>query len=110
MARPARFSDSGLLTAAAQVAAVHGPGNATIGAIAKAAGAPTGSLYHRFPSRDALLGTLWLDLVGSFQHGWIAALEEGDAQAAALHTPAWVRSHPQEARLLLLYRREDFLT
>ena len=109
MARPARFTDSDLLEAAAQVAAQGGPGAATVGAIAKAAGAPTGSLYHRFPSRDALLGTLWLDLVGRFQHGWIEAMEQGDATAAALHTPAWVRAHATEARLLLLYRREDFL-
>jgi AcrR family transcriptional regulator len=109
MARPARFTDQDLLAAATQVAAAGGPGAATIGAIAKAAGAPTGSLYHRFPSRDALLGTLWLDLVGRFQAGWIEALEQGDTEAAALHTPAWVREHPTEARLLLLYRREDFL-
>jgi hypothetical protein len=56
-----------------------------------------------------LLGTLWLDLIGRFQAGWIAALEGLDPRAAALHTPAWVRAHPREARLLLLYRREDFL-
>jgi AcrR family transcriptional regulator len=110
MARPARFSDSDLLAAAAEVAAAHGPTGATIGAIAKAAGAPTGSLYHRFPSRDALLGTLWLDLVGRFQQGWIDAMAQGDATAAALHTPAWVRAHPTDARLLLLHRREDFLS
>jgi AcrR family transcriptional regulator len=110
MSRPARFSDSDLLVAATQVAAAHGPAGTTIGAIAKAAGAPTGSLYHRFPSRDALLGTLWLDLVGRFQRGWIDAMTAGDATAAALHTPAWVRSHPTEARLLLLHRREDFLS
>jgi AcrR family transcriptional regulator len=109
MARPARFTDQDLLTAAAKVAAAHGPAGATIGAIAKAAGAPTGSLYHRFPSRDVLLGTLWLGLVGRFQAGWIEALEQGDAEAAALHTPAWVREHATEARLLLLHRREDFL-
>jgi AcrR family transcriptional regulator len=109
MARPARFTEQDLLAAAATVAAEGGPGAATIGAIAKAAGAPTGSLYHRFPSRDVLLGTLWLDLVGRFQSGWIEAMEAGDTDAAALHTPAWVRGHPTEARLLLLHRREDFL-
>src|SRR5262245_1188855 len=109
MARPARFTEQDLLAAAARVAADGGPGAATIGAIARAAGAPTGSLYHRFPSRDVLLGTLWLDLVGRFQAGWIEALEQGDAEAAALHTPAWVREHPTEARLLLLHRREDFM-
>jgi AcrR family transcriptional regulator len=110
MPRPARFSDHDLLSAAAEVAATHGPAATTIQAIAKAAGAPTGSLYHRFPSRDALLGTLWLDLVAQFQHGWIDAMTAGDARAAALHTPAWVRDHPTHARLLLLHRREDFLS
>jgi AcrR family transcriptional regulator len=109
MARPARFTDRDLLAAATQVAATGGPAAATINAIAKQAGAPTGSLYHRFPSRDVLLGTLWLDLVGRFQAGWIEAMEAGDADAAALHAPAWVREHPTEARLLLLHRREDFL-
>jgi AcrR family transcriptional regulator len=110
MGRPARFSEQDLLTAATAVVAAHGPAAATVGAIARAAGAPTGSLYHRFPSRDVLLGTLWLDLVARFQAGWIDALEQGDTEAAALHTPAWVRTHPTEARLLLLHRREDFLT
>ena len=109
MARPARFSDADLLDAAAVVAAANGPAATTISAIAKAAGAPTGSLYHRFPSRDVLLGTLWLDLIGRFQAGWIEALEALDTDAAALHALTWVRAHPREARLLLLYRREDFL-
>jgi AcrR family transcriptional regulator len=109
VARPARFSDLDLLDAATEVAAVHGPAATTISAIAKAAGAPTGSLYHRFPSRDVLLGTLWLDLITRFQAGWIEALEALDSDAAALHALRWVRAHPREARLLLLYRREDFL-
>src|SRR3954468_12593816 len=109
MGRRAQFSDSDLLQAAAEVAAHGGPAAATVGAIAKAAGAPTGSLYHRFPSRDVLLGRLWLDLIGRFQAGWMEALARGDAAAAALHSVAWARAHPREARLLLLYRREDFL-
>jgi hypothetical protein len=28
---------------------------------------------------------------------------------AALHTPAWVRAHPDNARLLLMYDRKDFV-
>src|SRR4051794_9577893 len=109
VARPARFTEQDLLRAAAEVAAERGPAGATVAAIAKAAGAPTGSLYHRFASRDLLLGRLWLELIGRFQAGWIEALERGDAAAAALHSVAWVRGNPREARLLLLYRREDFL-
>ena len=76
MARPARFTEQDLLRAATEVAAERGPAGATVAAIAKAAGAPTGSLYYRFASRDLLLGRLWLELIGRFQAGWIEALEQ----------------------------------
>ncbi|HEY4470240.1 MAG TPA: hypothetical protein VGN21_03645, partial [Stellaceae bacterium] len=35
--------------------------------------------------------------------------DAGDGLRAALHTPQWVRTHLDEARLLLLYHRDDFL-
>ena len=38
-----------------------------------------------------------------------AAIEADDGLAAALHTPAWVRLHLDDARLLLLYSRHDFV-
>ena len=60
-------------------------------------------------SRDVLLGSLWLRAVLEFQTGVSAALDAGDGLRAALHTPAWVRKHPEEARLLLLYDRRDFV-
>jgi hypothetical protein len=37
-----------------------------------------------------------------FQQGVSAAINAGDGLRAALHTPAWVREHLEEARLLLL--------
>src|SRR5256885_6461132 len=82
---------------------------ATVGAIAERLGARVGSFYHRFPSRDVLLGELWLRTVLDFQQGITAALDAGDGLRAALHTPAWVREHLDEARLLLLYHRDDFV-
>lgn len=111
--RPARYPAQEILDVAAQLAARDGPGGATIGAIAGALGAPTGSIYHRFRSRDVLLAELWLQAVESFQADFQAALSGPDAREggleAALHTPRWVRAHPVPARLLLLHRREDFL-
>jgi AcrR family transcriptional regulator len=113
MGRPARYPAQQILDAAARLAAAEGPGGSTIGAIASALGAPTGSIYHRFSSRDVLLAELWLQTVESFQVGFQAALvglEPRDAGLqAALYTPQWVRAHPAPARLLLLHRREDFL-
>lgn len=114
MARPAVFSSQGILTAAAELAAAQGPAGATIGAIAQSLGAPTGSIYHRFRSKDVLLAELWLQTVESFQAGFQAALSGPDARAAgldaALHTVRWVREHPVPARLLLLHHRDDFVS
>lgn len=113
MGRPARYPAELILDTAARLAAADGPAGPTIGAIASALGAPTGSIYHRFSSRDVLLAELWLQTVESFQVGFQAALAGPvpyDAGLrAALYTPEWVRAHPAPARLLLLHRREDFL-
>ncbi len=45
----------------------------------------------------------------AYQEGFVAAIEAGDGLAAALHTPAWARLHLEDARLLLLYSRHDFV-
>lgn len=113
MARPPRYSSQGILDAAAQLAARGGPAGTTVGAIAESLGAPTGSIYHRFRSKDVLLAELWLQTIESFQAGFQAALAGPEAREAgleaALHTPRWVRAHPVPARLLLLHHREDFV-
>jgi AcrR family transcriptional regulator len=114
MARPAQYTAQGVLDAAAELAAHGGPTSATIAAIATKLGAPTGSIYHRFRSRDVLLAELWLQTVASFQTGFQAALTGPEPVTAgllaALHTPRWVQAHPIPARVLLLHHREDFLT
>src|SRR5438477_10490555 len=108
MGRP-KFDDGDFLDAALAIAAERGPTAATVGSIAARLKAPVGSFYHRFASRDVLLGELWLRTVFDFQQGITAALDAGDGLRAALHTPAWGRAHLDEARLLLLYNRDDFL-
>jgi AcrR family transcriptional regulator len=108
MARP-KFGQEDFLAAALAIAAERGPPAVTVASITERLKAPTGSFYHRFASRDALLGELWLRTVLDFQHGIGAALDAGDGLRAALHTPAWVRLHLNEARLLLLYHRDDFV-
>ncbi|MGH9025619.1 MAG: TetR/AcrR family transcriptional regulator [Acidimicrobiia bacterium] len=113
MARPAQFSTAAILDAARARVVEDGPGATTIAAIAAEVGAPTGSLYHRFPSRDVLLATLWLDTVERFQAGYLAAISEPDVRAAVRRARtfffSWCREHLTEARLLLLHRREDLL-
>jgi len=105
----AKFTHDDFLDAALAVIAERGVTGVTVASVSQRIGAPTGSFYHRFASRDVLLGTLWLRAVLEFQSGMRAAHEAGDGLAAALHSPAWVRKHPDRARLLLLHDRKDFL-
>jgi AcrR family transcriptional regulator len=103
------FDHAGFIGAARALANAHGPAAVTVDSIAQYLKAPKGSFYHRFASRDALLGELWLTTVLAYQEGFAAAIEAGDGLAAALHTPAWSRAHLDDARLLLLYSRHDFV-
>ncbi|WJV45300.1 TetR/AcrR family transcriptional regulator [Streptomyces flavofungini] len=113
MARPPRYDVSRFLDAAVELAADAGPSAVTMAAVAKAVGAPSGSVYHRFPGRPALLAEVWLRTVEDFQEGWFAALgpSGGDpraaVRAAAVHVVAWSRAHPRAAALLL-YGAADF--
>ena len=105
----AKFSQEDFLAAALAIVAEQGPSAVTVGSISERLQSPTGSFYHRFASRDVLLGELWLRTVLEFQQGVRAAIDAGDGLRAALHTPAWVREHLDKARLLLLYHRDDFV-
>jgi AcrR family transcriptional regulator len=105
----AKFTETDYLAAALAIAVEHGPAAATVASISEHLKAPTGSFYHRFASRDVLLGNLWLKTVLDFQHGVSVALDARDGLAAALHTPRWSREHLEEARLLLVFDREDFV-
>lgn len=105
----AAFTNAEFLAAARALAIERGPATVTIDLVTQRLKAPKGSFYYRFASRNALLGELWLRSVLAYQEGFIAAIDAGDGLAAALHTPTWAREHLDDARLLLLYSREDFV-
>src|ERR1700738_2525910 len=105
----AQFDQAGFLAAARALIAERGPQSVTVDSVAERLKAPKGSFYYRFASRDALLGEVWLKSVLAYQEGFVAAIEAGNGLAAALHTPAWSRLHLDDARLLLLYSRHDFV-
>jgi len=109
MGRLARFTNDQFIDAAMRIAAEEGPAAVTVAAVAHEIGAPVGSVYHRFLSRDVLLAEVWLKVVASFQEAFLRLLENGRGLEAALHTPRWVRRHPAEARIILLYRREELV-
>ncbi|NEW57541.1 TetR/AcrR family transcriptional regulator [Nocardia cyriacigeorgica] len=111
MGRPAVHDADGLLDAAALLAATAGPTGVTMTAVAREAGAPSGSVYHRFPNRSALLAALWLRALERFHEGFIAAITGDDAAIAAEsgagHIVAWCRDNPHDAAVLL-YKTADF--
>ena len=105
----AQFDQEGFVAAARALIAERGPQAVTVDSVAERLKAPKGSFYYRFASRDALLGEVWLNTVLAYQEGFVAAIEAGDGLKAALHTPAWARRHLDDARLLMLYSRHDFI-
>lgn len=100
--------------AALRLVADRGPQAVTVAALADEIGAPTGSIYHRYRSREQLLAELWMDVVESFQDGFVAQLARASTVVEVADVGrfmvCWVREHPLEARLLLLHRRQDFLS
>src|SRR5260370_40248012 len=97
MPRAPQFDETQILTAAGRLIARHGPSGATIAAIARALGAPTGSIYHRFDSRDGLLAEVWLGAAPAFQAALFGRLagpvpREGGPTARRCHAAAGPRA------------------
>ena len=114
MARPAKFSEARILDAAESIVARQGPNAATIGAIGNLLSAPSGSIYHRFRTRDELLGALWVRNATRFQDAFAEKALHPDPVLAGLHAGLSMvhlaRADLDSARIMLLYRREDFLS
>jgi AcrR family transcriptional regulator len=109
MGRRAHFQHKDFIEAAIGIIAERGLGGLTISALSRRTGSPVGSMYHRFPSRNALIGELWLTIVEYFQKEYLKRLG-ADGLQAALYALQWVRERPNEARVLLLHKREDFMS
>lgn len=103
-----KFTPDGILDACAQEVRSHGS-DVRISDIAQRLGAPTGSIYHRFGSRDELLVRLWLRSVRRFHVDYLAAGEHDDPERALLGMAECVvtftRDHPLDAVSMTLYRQ-----
>ena len=110
MARPASYSRADILTSARDVAANAGPSEMSIAELGEHLGAPTGSIYHRFKSKDELLATVWLDTVETFQAAVFEQIDHGcDPAELAGFVVRWCRDNHTLAKLLNLYRRSEWL-
>src|SRR5512134_2327645 len=114
MGRRAHFDRTQMTGAALRLVADRGPQAVTVAALAKEVGAPTGSIYHRYRSRELLLAELWMEVVESFQNQFVTSLAQARDVDGAIATArlmvSWTREHALEARLLLLHRRQDFVS
>lgn len=91
-----------------------GPRAASVKAIAAASGAPVGTLYHRFGSRDGVLAAAWLRALERFAERAMASARAGAGpveSAAGMSAAAigFARDEPDDAQLLLSVRRDDLL-
>src|SRR5580658_8555105 len=100
MVRGSKFDPAEFVDAALVLLSEGGPTAVTMTAIARRSGAPTGSIYHRFPSRSAVVAAAWLRALTLFAAEIEAALAAPSLAGAAL--VAWSRLHPREARALFL--------
>ncbi len=104
MGRPPQHTADDFLDAAVRIFATKGVAGVTMSAVAREVGAPSGSIYHRFPGRPALLAAVWLRTLTGFQQGYLAALDREPLVEAAIEAAAqvvrWCRAHPAEGKLL----------
>lgn len=110
MARPPRFTDDDILDGAAEALAARGRG-VTIADIARTIDGPSGSIYHRFESRDEVLARLWLRSIRRFHAGLLPTYDLPDPAdaiaAAARHVVGFCADHPLDARAMLLFRQPE---
>lgn len=101
MVRGSKFDQAEFVEAALALLCEGGPSAVTMAAIARRSGAPTGSIYHRFPSRSAVVAAAWLNALTAFADHVEAALA-GPPTGAASALIAWARTRPNDAKALFL--------
>jgi len=114
VAPPRKHETDVILDATRALVLRHGPRAASVAAIAKASGAPAGTLYHRFGNRDGVVTAAWLRALERFQSRALAAAADTPidtaletATAMAVAAIGFARELPDDARLLLTIRPND---
>ncbi|MDO8654706.1 MAG: TetR/AcrR family transcriptional regulator [Undibacterium sp.] len=101
MVRLAKFNEDHFINAAIEIAAHCGVSSVSISAIAHKTGAPVGSVYHRFESRDTILARAWLKVNNDFRQTVASKWALGDTWLAVASFMLWCRSNPVYAQFLL---------
>lgn len=102
MVRLAKFNETHFIDSAIDVAAQCGIKAVSMSAIAVRAGAPIGSVYHRFDSRGTILARAWLRVKADFRQEVASGWDGGDSWNGVAALLDWCRRKPVYARFLLL--------
>lgn len=103
-----------MLDAAGALVVEGGARALTTSAVARALTAPSGSVYHRFRSRDHLGASLWMRTVERFDAEVVVGTGAAGppvevAVAVARHVVEWSATNPTDAFVLTRFRREDLV-
>lgn len=112
MPQAIKHTSDAMLDAARTLILGGGPSAGSARAVAMATGAPSGSVYHRFPRRDDLVAAAWLRAQDRFLDAYLGALAgpaAGAGVGAAVAVLTWSGSDPQDAALLLRYALPDLV-
>jgi AcrR family transcriptional regulator len=122
MARRRLHTLDELLDVAEEIVTSSDPSGLTLRALATAAGASNGTIYHAFSSKDQLLAQLWLrawsrlgdQMNDALQATTAEGSESSDGRdtvvAVALAPTEFVRRFPTSARLLFTQRRDQLFS
>ncbi|NUS74160.1 MAG: TetR/AcrR family transcriptional regulator [Corynebacteriales bacterium] len=111
MSKPAAYSRDQILDAAMNAVHEHWR-SATVAHVTAQLGAPSGSVYHRFRSREALFAAAWIRSIKRFHQklGQVQAEDPVEAiTETALLIPRFCRKHPLDARMMTMYRYSDLM-
>ena len=113
MSRTPKYSAEQIIDAAQAEVLEHGS-NTTLLQVAQRIGAPIGSIYHRFGSREELMVTLWVRSIKRWHLRLTEIMDAGNSAnetllEMAVETARYCRAHPSEARAMTLYRHENLL-
>jgi len=102
-----------MLDAARDLLLERGARAATVEAIARTSGAPSGTIYHRFGSRDELIARLWIRGVHRSQASFLGAIEGKEPRegivAGGLSIVDFCAQEPADAQLLVAFRHDDLV-
>lgn len=113
MSRRPKYTRDQIIDAAQAEVLKHGF-DTTLSQVAQRIGAPIGSLYHRFSSREELMATLWVRAIKRWHTRLFEIIEAGDDPnevlvSMAVETARYCRAHPDEARAMTLYRHSNLV-